>query len=330
MAQATASPEQMLQIDQVYLLGARSEERLKEAGAWCIKEELVTQQYFDTADYSLSLHATWLSCRNGEWKLLVGSQNIADLEDDFIQSQGKASEMEVAADDEAQDLAHEAEDANKPLINPHRKHDHNTYDRESDGKNQSGGTDNAFINTAMPDAKEEEQGMPRVDSPVSNSDDDKATYKRGDDGRATERGNSEGNNARAEDHGDPRSRHGSRTSGHAPDSAYSYAEIKGEGDIVRHLRSVIGVDPPDGEGNIAGLEAFLRRANVLAFSSSQRSERRVWRVSDAYTVAVEEDELLGLKTARVSLTVPLSDITSGFERLDRLATELGCERWETT
>ncbi|CAM9672949.1 unnamed protein product [Lampetra planeri] len=327
MAQATASPEQMLKIDQVYLLGARSEERLKEAGAWCIKEELVTQQYYDTADYSLSLHATWLSCRNGEWKLLVGSQNIADLEEDFIQSQGKASEMEVGTDDEAQDLANEAEDANKPLIHPHRKHDDNTCDGESDGKKQSGGTDNAFINTAMPNVKEEEHGMPRVDSPVNNSDDNKATYKRDDDGTATERDNSEGNNARAED---PHSRDDSRTSGHAPDRAYSYTEIKGEGDIVRHLGSIISVDPPDREGNTAGLEAFLRRANVLAFSSSQRSERRVWRVRDAYTVAVEEDELLGLKTARVSLTVPLSDITSGFERLDRLATELGCKRWETT
>ncbi|XP_030621073.1 uncharacterized protein LOC115804703 [Chanos chanos] len=58
-------------IEMQYQLGERTEMKIKEAGAACIEETTVTEDYYDTEEFQLASRQTWLSKQNGQWRLIL-------------------------------------------------------------------------------------------------------------------------------------------------------------------------------------------------------------------------------------------------------------------
>ncbi|XP_066568604.1 uncharacterized protein LOC136758244 [Amia ocellicauda] len=66
-------------VDVRYRLGERSETRLQELGLHSARELTVEDVYYDNEDFQLAAQQTWLSTRDGQWRLIVGQGPHVDL-----------------------------------------------------------------------------------------------------------------------------------------------------------------------------------------------------------------------------------------------------------
>uniref|UniRef100_A0A674B3G6 Uncharacterized protein n=1 Tax=Salmo trutta TaxID=8032 RepID=A0A674B3G6_SALTR len=56
-----------------YKLGEKTEARLQEKGAWCIKEVTIREHYYDTESFHLASQQTWLSKQGSQWRMIIGN-----------------------------------------------------------------------------------------------------------------------------------------------------------------------------------------------------------------------------------------------------------------
>ncbi|XP_053328461.1 uncharacterized protein LOC128502630 [Spea bombifrons] len=99
-------------------------------------------------------------------------------------------------------------------------------------------------------------------------------------------------------------------------------ELLDEREIVEYLSRVLG---HDGEFNVTTVRDFLETAGIRHYEGFLDTRQVTYKLGDLYTIVLTTDPATSRKVATVSLEVEIEKVTEGFQRLERLASDLNLQ-----